>query len=263
MVSLASTSPVTNNNSNANASDIRSVRQESAIVVGSSNKSKSNLQTILNESKKFNMMIALRSSYSEELEFVNLKETNLNGKFTYNFYASSESWSERDVTIQEDPAKDPLSKDKLVNVPMYVKINWDTVSTSEDISVEERDNLSASAIKSIDVLKKASFMDKRGISNFYSSANVNKSSYEKYKKKQNPMRIDGIPTEIVDIDHLDKAIDSTSNKQVFSNTIGVVLEGTPSTTATAFGGPQPGAANTNAPPPTPPPTGPGGPQPGR
>jgi hypothetical protein len=207
----------------------QNVIQDTAIILGSVHKTKAELQKIFLEANKANLSITLKSSNSEELEFVNLQEVNdLQANFTYNFFSSSGDWSELDINIQEDQAKDPLLHHKLYDVPMYVELSWTPVHVLEPLSEEEMTEYSPEAKKEIDTMKVKAFRVSQGVTNLNSNVNM-KDPYSAHQKKKSPLKREGIDMNVIDLHHLDVAINSTSNKHVFANTINVVFDTTDNT----------------------------------
>jgi hypothetical protein len=157
-------------------------------------------------------MITLKSQYSEEVEFNNIKEVEMvESSFVYNFFMPEES----DTTSQEDQSQDPLLRSDLNNVPRYVKLQWIPVFTTETV-VADKESLVEER-----TFKKENFGKKKGVASLNSFSFKN--SFEKSKKKTNLIIHDGTKTELMDVHKLDEAIAATSNKSVFSNTINAVF----------------------------------------
>lgn len=186
-----------------------------AIVLGSSLKSKEEVKKVLTEAQKVDLMISLKSKESEEIEFNSLKEVQPDLEFTYNFFTQDES----DVSTQEDQSQDPLLKNDIYNVPRYVELSWTPVGVTEEMSSDEIDD--STDTSEVRKLRRETFSKKKGVSGF-NSTNF-KNSYEKSKKRANPRKKDGVDVEIVDMHQLDVAMDSTSNKNVFSNSVTAVF----------------------------------------
>lgn len=187
------------NNASANVSEvIPTVADEVVVVAGSSYKAPEEIQEILTEAQKIDMMIVLKTKDSEALEFNNIKEVQMEAKFTYNFFSASEA----DIESQEDPAQDPYLKADLFSVPRYVKLSWEPVMITEPLSQEE-----TTITPEIEELKREVFEEERTESTHIP-----------------PLIQEGIPMEVIDMHRLDIAIQSTSNKDVFSNTLAAVLD---------------------------------------
>lgn len=184
-----------------------------AVVIGSAYKSREDIKKALNEAKKVDMMICLKSADSEDIEFNNLKEINPDVEFTYNFFIPEEE----DIVSQEDQSQDPLLKNDAFNVPRYVELNWAPVGVTDELTSEESGRKSAAVQK----LKRDTFVKNRGVTGF-NSTNF-KNSFEKSKKKTNLMERNGLKMEVADIHNLDVALNSTSNKAVFANTVNAVF----------------------------------------
>jgi len=170
---------------------------EVIIVAGSSYKPIEEIKEILTEAQKIDMMITLKSKDSEALEFNNLKEAQLESKFVYNFFSASEG----DVESQEDPAQDPYLKSSIFNVPRYVKLTWEPAMITEPLSQEELE-----ITPKIEELKREIFTEERTENTHIPLLNR-----------------DGFNMEITDMHRLDLAIQSTSNRNVFANSLSAIL----------------------------------------
>ena len=190
-----------------------------AIVVGSLIKSKDEVSKAMAESQKVDMMICLKSKESEVLEFNNLKEPAFEVQMVYNFFIPEEE----DVLSQEDQSQDPFLKGDIFDVPRYVELKWTPVDVTEEFASIE--SLSVDALE----MKRDVFGKQRGVVSA-TSANF-KNSFEKSKKKFNPIDRDGVKREVVDIHQLDVALNSTANKSVFANSVRAVvnIKDTPNT----------------------------------
>jgi hypothetical protein len=186
--------------------------EDYAIVVGSSYKTKQELRKITKDASAVDLFIMLKSLDSESVEFNNLKVTELNAKFTYNFYIPEES----DISSQEDQSQDPFLKNDIFNIPRYVKLTWKPTKVTEEISSFEL----VSALEKLKPISTAVI----GYSSY-----AFKDSYESSLKKVAPFVAEGKAQEIVDIHKLDLAFANTSNSTVFSNTFNVILGARPST----------------------------------
>ena len=120
----------------ANISSVVQNIQDFAIVVGGS-KPEAELQSVLKQSIKTDLFITLKSKDSEIVDYNNLKDIQINSKFTYNFYTPEEC----DVKSQEDQSLDPLLKNSISEVPRFVKLTWDPVNITEQLSTTESDFL--------------------------------------------------------------------------------------------------------------------------
>jgi hypothetical protein len=183
-----------------------------AIVIGSLLKPKEEIKKILTEAQKVDMMISMKSKFSEDLEFNNLKEPELSAEFVYNFFSPDEA----DVISQEDQSQDPYLKNDIFHVPRYVELRWPAAGVTEELSAEE-----TAGDKNALQIKKEAFGKKRGVTGFNSAAFKN--SFEKSKKKLNLLEKEGVKKEIVDMHKLDVAFDATANKKMFGNTISAVF----------------------------------------
>lgn len=195
-----------------NFSTVARNRETHALVLGSTIKSKEEIKKVLTEAKKVDMMITLKSKDSEELEFNNLKEIDPEIEFTYQFFVSDEE----DISSQEDQAQDPLLKGDIFDVPRYVELTWQPVGVTERLTAEEMNDK-----PEIRELKRNTFAKKKGVAGF-NSTNF-KNSFEKHKKRMNPTKREGIEREVTDIHKLDVALESTSNKNRFSNSVNAVF----------------------------------------
>ncbi len=195
--------------------DVSGIREdldvEYATVVGSSVKSKDEIKRALEEANKVNLSITLKSKQSETVSFNTLKVPDLEGQFTYNFYTPDEA----QITLQEDPTKDPLLSVDIFHVPRYVNLTWNASKIVEPLSDQEQH------IAKNKNLKRDSFEKNRGVSSNKSSNFKN--SYQKSLKKTNTLDRDGVKSELVDIHKLDVAFNATANKKVFPNVICATL----------------------------------------
>lgn len=184
-----------------------------ALVAGSALKSREEIKKVLTDARKVDMMITLKSKDSEEIEFNNLKEIDPESEFTYNFFIQEEE----DIISQEDQAQDPLLKKDIFNVPRYVELQWKPIGVTEKLTREESGDREAE----IRELKRNVFTKSRGVAGFTSTNFRN--SFEKSKKKMNAVNKEGVDMEVADMHKLDVAIDSTSNKNRFANSVNAVF----------------------------------------
>lgn len=201
------------NNQLPQVTNVQQNASNQALVVGSAIKSRDDIKKVLDDAKKVDLMITLKSKESEILEFNNLKEITPDSTFVYNFFEETEE----DIDSQEDQSKDPLLASDISNVPKYVKLTWDSIVVTEPISDPNQSPMS----QEINAFKKKTFKDKKGV---LSTDSVNfKNSFVKSQKQTTLYNKEGISTEVTDIHNLDVAMNSTSNKKVFANTINAVL----------------------------------------
>jgi hypothetical protein len=183
-----------------------------AIVAGSTIKTKIEVKKALDEAKKIDLNVTLKSKQSETVQFNTLKTPDMQAKFVYQFYAPDEE----DIATQEDPAQDPLLKTDIHHVPRYVELSWEPPQLSEPLTDEEK-----SLTKEEKEEKKAFYNLPKGVATHFSEKVKN--SYENSKKKVNLLQQEGIKAEVVDLHKLDVAFDSTVNKQLFTNSIAATL----------------------------------------
>ncbi|MEK6879197.1 MAG: hypothetical protein AABY22_06285 [Nanoarchaeota archaeon] len=195
-------------NSAVGISDVGNLSNTNTLTVSvfdSQTKTKEEVKDILTESKKVDLSISLKSKNSEKIEFNNLQMPQLNGKFNYIFFAEDEA----DVDSQEDPSKE------ISEFSRFSNLQWDIVEVSEDLTDEE---LEKNEAKEINNLKEKIFKQPRGVSGFLDKNFGN--SISKSLKNFNLFNLnENIKSEIVDVHKIEKAFDSISNNNIFSNTI--------------------------------------------
>lgn len=184
-------------NNSPSVSAVIPAATDTVVVVGSCWKPLEQMQEILTEANKIDMMITLKTKDSEILEFNNIKEVQMESQFVYNFFSASEA----DISSQEDPSQDPFLRTTLTNVPKYVKLTWEPAKITEPLSDQEL-RLTQEAAQ----LKREVFETERTEATFVA-----------------PLNREGIRTEVVDMHNPALAIESTSNRNVFANTMSAVL----------------------------------------
>lgn len=185
-------------NVSTNFSDVvQNLPGESVVVAGSVYIEPQKVKEILTEAKKIDLMLTLKSKDSEVLEFNNLKELQLDSEFTYNFFNNFEA----DIESQEDPSQDPYLKTSLINVPKYVKLTWKPVEITEPLSIEETTHGTE-----VDTLKIETFQTPRVEG-----------------EQLPPINREGRKIELIDMHKLEQAVESTSNRKVFGNSISATL----------------------------------------
>lgn len=167
-----------------------------ATVVGSRVKTVKEIKDCLNESKKVDLLICLKSRDSESLEFNNLKIPDFQGNFVYNFYLREGDYQEDDVASREN-SEDLLAKNKPHMVPQYVELSWKSLRRAEKLKNQKRRH-------NVDSLESL------------------------------PRNYDGKDIKIVDIDNLEKAFNSTGNSTRFTNGMDAVIITRDSTKITAL-----------------------------
>lgn len=179
-------------------------------VVQSSILPKEQVYKGLLESQKVDLSIAVKSKDSDPLEFNTIQAPQQFVKFVYQRWAKNES----DVTSQEDPAKDPLLKRNLKNVPRYVELRWVALSAVEQIT--ENDIPKSTEVEKI---KSTVLKSSRGVSSAGNNSTTN--PVHKYLKNLNLQKSETTKGKIVDIHEPEKAFDSVANKGQFINSISV------------------------------------------
>lgn len=178
-----------------------------AIVVGGE-KSREELKKIIKDSSVVDLFIMLKSLDSEEAEFNNLKESQIESNFVYNYFTQTEE----DIEFQENQINDPLLVNNKYNAPMYVKLTWPIAKITEPVSIEDTNS----------GYEQLRFTKPKGISSIKSNSFTQ--SIVENQNKINPISVtDGIKQQIVDIHAQDKAFNNIVNNLRFSNTINVNL----------------------------------------
>lgn len=204
-------------NQSPNTTEHRENQLDYATVIGSVLKNRDEIQRILTDARKVDMMITLKSKESEILEFNNLKEIEPDANFTYNFFEDNEE----DISSQENQALDPLLTKSALDVPRYVKLTWDSITVTEVVEDPAQQNNSRVENKRIRQFKDEIFRQKKGVLG-YDSSNF-KNSFEKSKKQISLLNSNGVNVEVNDVHNLDNAMNSTSNSRVFTNSISAVF----------------------------------------
>jgi len=178
-------------------------------VAGNSFKTKDDLKLFFKNCQKVDTsFILLRSQESEPLEYNSLKELDdLEADFIYNFYDPNE----KDIFSQEDPNQDPVLSEKLFNVPRYVKLKWNSIHV-ENILIPEKGIFEQN--KDLDAGTKQS---KQKITNILNSFKGFNSSFggASISDQVNKIIMTIGQKEIIDLNNLQKAFDSTQNKNRF------------------------------------------------
>lgn len=182
--------------------------EETVVVISSHIKSQAEIKEALEESRKVDLTITLKSKRTESLELNTLKVPELNTNFVYNFFTNDEE----DIEEQEDQENDPLLEDKPIDVPRYLDLRWNIVDVTEVLAGSEA---------KIRRQKGDIFKRSRGVSGHNSDSFSN--SVEKKKKKIAPIQREGINRKIVDVHNPEEAFKKIANKTLFANSLPAVL----------------------------------------
>lgn len=190
---------------------------ESDTVKESEHKSTEEINKILTEAQKVDLLISLRSDSSEIINFNTIKIPEFEGNFVYNFFMSDEE----DVELQEDQSKDPLLKSAPSRVSKYVGLEWIITDTTEPMTGTE------SAVKDNKKLRDDAFSQEKGV--FSDISDNFKNSIESNKKRTAPTsapssaagRGIGPPK---DLNSLEVGFDAVSNPLKYSNNISATVE---------------------------------------
>ncbi len=170
-------------------------------------------KNIIKESIKIDYFLCLKSKESDSIDFNTLKTPDLECDYIYQFFIPSES----NITIQEDPIKDPLHKLKLSKVSSYVDITWTPQVVTSQISDKE---LSLDDLE----FKRKYLQIARGVATEENSNFIKSSKFA--RKNINPINKDGIQFELIDSHELEAAFNATSNERMFTNSVNAVLNTT-------------------------------------
>lgn len=184
---------------------------DTVTILGSKVNTQQEVRSALLEAVKIDNLTTLKSLQSEKLDLNFLQQPELqDAKFVYNFFEPSEA----SVLVQEDLDQDPLLKNRIYDVPKYVELTWNKLSTVEPLDDTER-------LPELVLAKRDLFYTKRGV---FSDKKINfKSDPARKLKDFNLSKKDGIATEIVDIHSPEKGFEATENTKMFRNSIFSVL----------------------------------------
>jgi len=161
------------------------------IVVPSNINTAKEIDESLKDAQDIDFLVTLSSEISDSLEYNAIKATELNLEYVYQHYQASE----QDVSVQEDPKKDPFLNNPLKKVPRYVELRWEPVFLTEPLEIEkpltkeEKDN-------KINILT---------------------------RNTGNPVEVDGVSQTIIDIQERKTAFSAIANRTEFVNSISLML----------------------------------------
>lgn len=158
-------------------------------MLGSTFASSENLKDRIKIASNADLFITLKSKESEEIEFNNLKQSEVVAKFTYNFFTPEE----KNYITEENTALDPLLKNSIFDVPRYAKLTWEKQQVTEDIS---------------DIENNFQLFTEGGTFSL---------------KNTIPFIQEGQEFDVIDIHGLNKVFDYISNGDNFSNTVGTTI----------------------------------------
>jgi hypothetical protein len=122
------------NQDSSNASLVYQNIKNTALVVGSSYKTPTDLIPIISDSSKLLLNITLKSKESDTVEYNKLEQLAIKTKLVYNFYDPDET----NIATQEDQNQDPLLSSPLGNVPRYVVLSWDVAMLNNPIVISKK-----------------------------------------------------------------------------------------------------------------------------
>jgi len=188
--------------------------QACAIIIGSVFKSKSEIADLINESKKVDLSLGLKSKDSALLELNLLQYPTLEQESVYNFYIPTEEY----IFTEEDPQNDPLFNAPIREVPRYIKLTWKPIIVEEKASYEAKKGKDEKEKIKEDLTKPKGYLTQNNSSNL-----ISKNSYESQKKKISPINKDGMQIKLIDSHNIEKAFDLASNTRLYKNSADVIL----------------------------------------
>jgi hypothetical protein len=182
-----------------------------AIVRGSIYKDNEEVKKALTEAQKVDLSITIKSKDSESIQMNTLKEPVLKSRVVYNYFIPTEG----DVIEQEDQAKDPLLKNRPVDVPRYVELRWNMAQVTNPLAGTEKE------VKKNADIRREYFGPRRGVAGL-NSFNF-KDSIASQRKRFSPINEDGVLKNIVDIHNPETAFRNTANSGLFANSVSMFL----------------------------------------
>lgn len=174
---------------------------ETYIRPGSKYESEEEINSIVKDSSKIDLLITAKSKFSKPIEYNTLYTPDIEVDFVYNFYIDNEE----NITSEEDPSRDPIVDKSLKDIPRYVVLRWNKPNSLNKIKKEDSDFSTEVAYnRNIAVLSKNSkdFINKQA----------------NFERQVRPWMEDGLSLEVIDIHKPQQGFESTVNKNKYVDT---------------------------------------------